>query len=58
MNASSPAPRLRSFLLRVTVGHGQRRFLVQDLRTGDRREFATERDLHRFLARYRQARLR
>jgi hypothetical protein len=58
VNASSPAPRLRSFLLRVTVGRGQRRFLVHDLRTGERREFASERGLHRFLAGYRQARLR
>lgn len=58
MNASFPAPRLRSFLLRLTIGRGRRRFLVQDLRTGERREFASERDLNRFLARYGQSRLR
>ena len=57
-NSSSSAPRLRSFLLRLTVGRGQRRFLVQDLRTGERREFASERALHRFLAGYRLSRLR
>jgi hypothetical protein len=48
--AHAPSPRLRSFLLRVTLGRGPRRFLVQDLRTGERREFASERELHRFLA--------
>lgn len=58
MIATSPSPRLRSFLLRVTVGRGQRRFLVQDLRTGERREFASERELRRFLAGYRLSRLR
>jgi len=58
VNASSPAPRLRSFLLRVTIGRGPRRFLVQDLRTGERREFASERELRRFLASRWRARLR
>jgi hypothetical protein len=50
--------RLRSFLLRVTVEHGERRFLVQDLRTGERREFASERALKRFLAEHQPGRLR
>ena len=49
---------LRSYLLRVTDEHGQRRFLVQDLRTGERREFSNERELKRFLAEPRAARLR
>jgi hypothetical protein len=56
--ATSSFLRLRSFLLRVTVGRGQRRYLVQDLRTGERREFATERELRRFLAGDRLSRLR
>ena len=49
---------LRSYLLRVTDEHGQRRFLVQDLRTGERREFGDERELKRFLAEPRPMRLR
>ena len=49
---------LRSYLLRVTDKHGQRRFLVQDLRTGERREFSDERELKRFLAEPRATRLR
>ena len=58
-----PRPRphqqhLRSYLLRVTDEHGQRRFLVQDLRTGERREFGDERELKRFLAEPRPMRLR
>jgi hypothetical protein len=56
--ATPSSLRLRSFLLRVTVGLGQRRYLVQDLRTGERREFATERELRRFLAGHRLSRLR
>jgi len=55
---SSLSPGLRSFLLRVTVGRGKRRFLVQDLRTGERREFASECELRRFLTDYRLSRLR
>lgn len=58
MIATSPSPRLRSFLLRVTADRGQRRYLVQDLRTGERREFASERELRRFLCAYRLSRLR
>lgn len=58
MTASLSATRLRSFLLRVTVGGGKRRFLLQDLRTGERREFASERALQRFLAEPRCGRLR
>lgn len=58
MTASLSATRLRSFLLRVTVGGGKRRFLLQDLRTGERREFASERALRRFLAEPRCGRLR
>ncbi len=57
----SPRPHqqhLRSYLLRVTDEHGQRRFLVQDLRTGERREFGDERELKRFLAEPRPMRLR
>ncbi len=58
MIATSSFLRLRSFLLRVTVGRGRRRYLVQDLRTGERREFASERELRRFLTGYRLSRLR
>jgi hypothetical protein len=56
--ATASFPRLRSFLLRVTLGRGPRRYLVQDLRTGERREFASERELRRFLAGERLSRLR
>ena len=48
----------RSYLLRVTAGRGTRRFLIQDLRTGQRCEFVSVRDLHGFLAEHRPARLR
>ena len=48
----------RSFLLRVTLEHGERRFLVQDLRTGERREFGDESELKRFLAEHKPVRLR
>ncbi len=58
MTTSTFERRLRSFLLRVTVEHGERRFLVQDLRTGERREFASERALKRFLAEHQPGRLR
>lgn len=58
MTTSTFERRLRSFLLRVTVEHGERRFLVQDLRTGERREFASERALKRFLAEHQPVRLR
>lgn len=50
--------RLRSFLLRVTVESGEQRFLVQDLRTGQRHEFTSERALKRFLAEHKPVRLR
>lgn len=49
---------LRSFLLRVRVEGGRRVLDVQDLRSGERREFATERELRRFLAEHRPMRLR
>ena len=49
---------LRSYRLRVTDEHGQRRFLVQDLRTGERREFGDERELKRYLAEHKPRRLR
>ncbi len=45
----SPRRQLRSYLLRVTHEHGERRFLVQDLRTGERREFDDALELKRFL---------
>ena len=50
--------RQRSYLLRVRDKHGRRRFLMQDLRTGERREFSDERELKRFLAEPRSTRLR
>lgn len=55
---SSLQRHLRSYLLRVTDEHGQRRFLVQDLRTGERHEFGDERELKRFLTEHRPIRLR
>jgi hypothetical protein len=51
-------PQLHSYLLRVTVERGARRFLLQDLRSGERHEFDDERALKRFLAERRPARLR
>ena len=50
--------RQRSFLLRVMLARGKRRFFVQDLRTGERREFSSEHELHGFLAEVRPIRLR
>ena len=50
--------RERSYLLRVMVGRGKRRFFVQDLRTGERREFTSEHELRGFLAEHRPVRLR
>jgi hypothetical protein len=50
--------RLHSYLLRVTVERGARRFLLQDLRSGERHEFDDERALKRFLAEHGPARLR
>ena len=43
-----PCP--RNYLLRVLGGTGGPRFVVQDLRTGERRQFASEDELQRFLA--------
>ena len=43
-----PCP--RNYLLRVFGGTGGLRFVVQDLRTGERRQFASEGELQRFLA--------
>jgi hypothetical protein len=50
--------KLHSYLLRVTVERGARRYLLQDLRSGERHEFDDERELKRFLAEHRPARLR
>ena len=58
MVTSPCSMRQRSFLLRVMVARGKRRFFVQDLRTGERREFSDERELKRFLAEPRATRLR
>ena len=58
MTTSSSVRRQRSYLLRVSVERGVRRFLVQDLRTGERHEFGDERELKRFLAARQPARLR
>lgn len=58
MTTRIPQPLPRSYLLRVTVERGERRFFVQDLRTGERRWFASEGELKRFLAEARPARLR
>jgi hypothetical protein len=48
----------RSFLLRVSLDARERRYLVQDLRTGERREFSESGALERFLAELRSMRLR
>ena len=48
-----------SYLLRViVVAAGVRRFMVQDLRSGERREFDNEIELRRFLGRTRSQQLR
>ena len=47
-----------SYLLRVVVGTGVRRFTLQDLRSGERREFDNEIELRRFLGRTRSQQLR
>jgi hypothetical protein len=44
----TPGP--RNYLLRVLGGAGGPRYLVQDLRTGERAQLATEEELRRFLA--------
>ncbi len=44
-----PEPAARSFLLRVRRGPGGARYAVQDLRTGECRQFASPLELQRFL---------
>lgn len=48
----------RSYLLRVCVQPGGCRCLVQDLKTGERREFLTEAELGQFVAQHGQTGLR
>ncbi len=45
-----PPPSSRNYLLRVLGGAGGPRYVVQDLRTGERQQLATEDELRRFLA--------
>jgi hypothetical protein len=40
----------RSYLLRIRVRDDGARYLVQDLKTGERLEFGTEAELRRFIA--------
>jgi hypothetical protein len=40
----------RNYLLRVLGGAGGPRYVVQDLRTGERQQLASEDELRRFLA--------
>jgi hypothetical protein len=40
----------RSFLLRIRVRHDGARYLVQDLKTGERHQFDSEAQLRRFIA--------
>ena len=40
----------RSYLLRIRVRNDGARYLVQDLKTGERLEFGTEAELRRFIA--------
>lgn len=48
-----------SYLLRVVVvAPGARRFMLQDLRSGERREFDNEIELRRFLGHTRPRQLR
>ena len=54
----SRPPSEHSYLLRVVVGTGVRRFTLQDLRSGERREFENEIELRRFLGRARPQQLR
>ena len=51
-------PGERSYLLRVVNGAGGRRYVVQDLRSGERRSFDNEQQLRCFLNGERPARLR
>jgi len=46
----NPPPCLRNYLLRVLGGAGGPRYLVQDLRTGERQQLAGDEELRRFLA--------
>jgi hypothetical protein len=46
----NPPPCPRNYLLRVLGGAGGSRFVVQDLRTGERQHVASEEELRRFLA--------
>jgi hypothetical protein len=46
----NPPPCPRNYLLRVLSGAGGPRYVVQDLRTGERQQFAGEDELRRFLA--------
>lgn len=47
---SEPPAWPRNYLLRVLGGTERPRYLVQDLRTGERRQLASEDELRRFLA--------
>jgi hypothetical protein len=47
---TGPPPCPRNYLLRVLGGPGVPRYLVQDLRTGERQQLANEEELRRFLA--------
>lgn len=40
----------RSYLLRIRLQRDGARYLVQDLKTGERLEFGTEAELRRFIA--------
>ncbi len=40
----------RSYLLRIRLQRDGARYLVQDLKTGERHEFGTEAELRRFIA--------
>lgn len=45
----NPTPCPRNYLLRVLGGAGGPRYVVQDLRTGERAQLASEDELRRFL---------
>ncbi len=45
----NPPPCPRNYLLRVLGGAGGSRYVVQDLRTGERQQLASEDELRRFL---------
>lgn len=48
----------RSYLLCVTAARSAARYVVQDLRTGERHRFGSPRELQAFLAAQGRARLR